>query len=78
MGPSVKLAVISTMGEEASLQGISACLSLSPLHSSRTTAISPYYLMSTSSYKHSIKVFYSSCVSDSNSVYKNHVRQNGG
>ena len=35
------------------------------------------YLVSTSSYKLSVKAFYSLHVSDSNGVYKNHVRQNG-
>ena len=42
----VKLAVISKIGEEASLLGKSACLSSSSLQSSRKIA----YLVSTSSY----------------------------
>ena len=72
--PSVTLAVISKMGEEASLLGNWLVF----LHLLYTSAEKQPYLMSTSCYKLSIKSIYFSCASDSNGVYKNHVRQNGG
>ena len=72
MAPSVKLAVICKTGEEASLLRKSACLSSSSL----TLVEKQPYLVSTSSYKLSVKVLHSSRVSDSIGVYKNHVRQN--
>ena len=73
MAPSVKLAIVSKTGEEASLLRKSACLS-SSLHSSRKQP----YLVSITSYKLSVKVFYFLRAFDFNGFYKNHVRQNGG
>ena len=74
MVPSVTLAVISKMGEEASLLGNWLVF----LHLLYTSVEKQPYLMSTSSYKLSVKSIYSSCAFDSDGVYKNHMRQNGG
>ena len=63
----VKLAIISKTEWEASLLG-NACISSSSPHSSRKTAISNVCYLS-------VKVFYCSCTSNSNGVYKN---QNDG
>ena len=74
MVPLVTLAVISKMGEEASLLGNWLVF----LHLLYTSVEKQPYLMSTSSYELSIQSIYFSCASNSNNVYKNHVRQNGG
>ena len=66
VAPSVKLAIVSIMLEEAFLPTKSACFPSSSLRSSRKKA----YIVSASSYKLLQKAFHSSCVSNSNGVYK--------
>ena len=66
----VKLAAIAISSEQASfLQN-----QLVFLHLLYILVEKQPYLVSTSSYQHSV---YCSCASNSNGAYKNHVRQNG-
>ena len=64
MAITVKLAVISKICEEASLLRKLACISSSSLHS----CITQPYIVSNTCYKLSIKVFYSSCTSNSDGI----------
>ena len=74
MAQSVKLTIFSKTGEEASLVGNQLLF----LHLLYMLEAKQPYLVSTSFYKLSIKIILFSHVSDSNGVYKNYVRQNGG
>ena len=70
MASLVRLSVIPKSGKEASFLQKLAC----PSSSSLTLVEKQPYLMSTSFYQLSVKCILLSHMSDSNGVYKNHVR----
>ena len=69
MAPLVKLAIVSKSGEDTPFRLIF-------LHLLYTLVEKQPYLVSTTSYQLSVNAFYCSRASDSNDVYRKHVRQN--